>query len=86
MNDKNIPLFESIVRVFFGILVFVSGYRITDFVSIYESGGYPHSLFYDLVFRFHNFLQILFFFVGFVLFFTGVTRFSPLRKLLSSKR
>ncbi|BAL81161.1 YgaP family membrane protein [Caldisericum exile] len=86
MRDENISITESVIRIGVGILIFVLGYRITDFVGRYESGGYPRSSFYNFVFRFHNAIQIICFFVGFILFFTGVTRFSPLKKILSLRK
>ncbi|MFU2157870.1 MULTISPECIES: YgaP family membrane protein [Caldisericum] len=81
MRDRNINTIESIIRVALGVFIFFVGYEITDFVGKYESGGFPHSNFYGFVFKFHNPLQVLLFFVGFVLFLTGITGFCPFKKL-----
>jgi len=85
MKEDNISKVESIVRIITGVVIFVLGYKISDFVSAYLTGYYPQNSIYFFIFKFHNLLQILLFFVGFVLAFTGITRFSVLKHLLGRK-
>jgi hypothetical protein len=81
MSDENISLVEGIIRTIIGVAIFIAGYKINDFIMRYESVGYPRSFIFNTIFRYRDVIQILCFFFGFVLFFTGITRFSPLKKL-----
>ncbi|MEF3244540.1 MAG: hypothetical protein K6343_00940 [Caldisericaceae bacterium] len=86
MKEQNISLFESIVRVVLGVGVFVLGYKITDFNYLYLDNYYPKTFLFNTIYRFHNIFQILCLVFGFILFFTGITRFSVVKEIIRRTR
>ncbi len=81
-TTNNIKTYESIIRIVLGIALLIFGYRVTTFVAIFGEGGYPPTFLNNQIYRFHNVIQVLMFLFGFVLVFTGITRFSPLKEII----
>jgi len=82
VKEENISLFESIVRVVLGAVVFIFGYKITDFNYLYLDNYYPKTFLFNIIYRFHNIFQVFFFVLGFILVFTGITRFSVIKEII----
>ena len=85
-TTNNLKTYESVVRIILGIVLLILGYRLTTFVAIFGEGGYPLTFWNRQIYRFHNIIQILMFFLGFAFVFTGITRFSPLKEIISRLR